>query len=454
MPWFDEQFASPLDEFLVGLKAGIEAWPAPRKPPRFLVAFSGGIDSTVLLVGLCRLGLAARLRAVHVDHGLQAQSALWSAHCAGVAEQLGVEYVATQVVVDRSAGIGQEAAAREARYAALEALLAPGEVLLTAHHADDQLETLLLRLFRGSGVRGMRGIIGYGEFGPGFLGRPLLKFTRATIAAQARGFGVAWIEDPTNAETRHDRNFLRRSVLPGVLERWPAAARNASRLAEQMCAAEQILDEVAATDAAGLATPWRIPRSTLAALASERQSNLLRYLVRRASLPIPSAKKLDEVRAAILDARPGTHPLVRWPGAEARVYREALYLLAPLPPPSPSGTVWPIGANASWRGPEGEVALERAEIGLPESWLDASLTVRFRVGHERFQPHGHGHRQTLKNWLRAKHVVPWMRDRVPLVYRADELVAIGDLWCAPGGASARADEPRWCVVWRDHPPIL
>ena len=256
-------------------------WASPQLPPRLTVAFSGGLDSTVLLAALCRLELPARVRAVHVDHGLHPQSAAWSAHCASTAAALGAEFVAARVAVDLTAGQGLEAAARDARYRVLGELLAPGEWLLTAHHGDDQLETLLLRLLRGTGVRGLRGIIAFGPFAGGSLGRPLLGFTREQLRAQALAWKLAWLEDPSNQEPRHDRNYLRLHVLPALLARWPSAVQHAERLAEQMSEAEQLLDAVAAEDARALAAPWHVPRAALAALAAGAAAQSVAVLAAR-----------------------------------------------------------------------------------------------------------------------------------------------------------------------------
>jgi len=456
MPWFDEHLPAPESApFLAALRSTIERWPAPAAAARFLVAFSGGLDSTLLLAALCRLGLRERLRAAHVDHALQPQSAEWSKHCTGIAAELRVEFTAVRVDVERAAGFGLEAAARDARYGALGTLLAPGEVLLTAHHADDQFETLLLRLLRGSGVRGLRGIIDFGPFGPGFLGRPLLGFTRAELREQALAWQLEWLEDPSNRESRHDRNFLRLAVLPQLLERWPAAAHNAVRLAEQMSEAEEILDTVAAADAATLVEPARLPQVVLAALAPPRQRNLLRHLVRRAGLAVPSAQKLDELRRALLDARREAQPWVRWPGGEGRVFRGQLYLLPALPPRSAPDYRAIVHARGQWTGPEGELAFVPAggEAGLPEAWFDEGLTLRFREGGERLRLLDRAHRQSLKHCFQAAGVVPWMRSRVPLLYRGEQLVAVGDLWLAHEVRLADAAEPRWRVRWTCHPPV-
>jgi tRNA(Ile)-lysidine synthase len=437
------------------LRATLERWAAAQWPPRVTVAFSGGLDSTVLLAALCRLGLPVPVRAAHVDHGLHEQSAEWTAHCARIAAAHGVELATVRVGVDRAAGLGLEGAAREARYGALAELLTPDEWLLTAHHADDQLETVLLRLLRGTGVRGLRGIIPFAPFAAGALGRPLLDFTRAQLRAQALEWNLRWIEDPSNEEPRHDRNYLRLRVLPALLARWPGAARRATRLAEQMGEAERLLDAVATEDARALAAPWHVPRTALAALEPARQRNLLRHLLRDISAGTPSARKLEELRTALLEAHPASHALVRWPGGEGRVFRDALYLGVPLPPGSPPEYAARVNFATGWEGPEGRVEWVAAHDGhgVPESWLAAGLTLRFREGGERFQPRGRQHHHSLKDLFQERGVVPWMRDRVPLLYRDATLVAIGDLWVGADVDLAAADEPRWRVRWTQHPPL-
>jgi len=456
MPSLTSHEQSQPDAFAARLRAVLDAWAQPHAPPRVTVAFSGGLDSTVLLATLCRLGLAARVRAAHVDHGLQPQSAEWGEHCARVATALGVELVSVRVAVDRASGEGLEAAAREARYGALRGLLLPGEWLLTAHHADDQLETVLLRMLRGTGVRGLRGIIAFGPFGVGWLGRPLLQFTRDELRAEAEARNLVWIDDPSNAEPRHDRNYLRLHVLPALRARWPAAAQHAQRMAEQASDAEALLEAIAAEDARTLAAPWHVPRAMLAALAPARQRNLLRHLLRLTGLDAPSARKIEELRRALLESRPESRARVRWPSGEGRVYREALHLIAPLPPASPPGYAAQLEAGRSWVGPEGRLSLvpSHAREGLPQSWLERGLTLKFRGGGERFRPRGRDHHHSLKHLFQESGVVPWMRDRVPLLYRGEDLAAIGDLWISADADAAPESEPRWRVQWTEHPAAL
>jgi tRNA(Ile)-lysidine synthase len=454
--WLDPDVVadSPIERIGACVRAALERWPPPADGARLVVAFSGGVDSTVLLAALARLKLRVPLRAAHVDHGLHPDSSAWSAHCEAVARALGVELVTVRVEVERQARFGLEAAARTARYAALANLLAEGDVLVTAHHGDDQLETVLLRIVRGSGVRGLRAIQERMPFGRGWLARPLLGCSRAEILAQARAWSLRWLEDPANRSLEHDRNFLRAEVVPRLVERWPSAARSAQRLAEQMADAERILDEVAARDAAAVMDPSKVSRAALEPLDVARQRNLLRHLVRRAGFEPPSAQKIDELRAALLGSRRDAQPRIRWAGVDARVFRGRLYLMHALPAASARGFAARLDKGERWVGPEGELEFEPlgAGPGLPESWLDDGVTLRFRGGGEVFKPLERAHHRSLKHWLQEAAIVPWMRTRIPLLFRADHLVAVADLWVADETRAA-SNEPRWRVVWSHHPPL-
>ena len=457
--------------FLERLRAALARLPVGGSP-RYAVAFSGGVDSTVLLAALAREVPTARLRALHIDHGLHPASAEWAAHCRREALALGIEFHVRPIVVD-AAGQGIEAAARAARYAALAELLAPGEVLLTAHHGDDQLETILLRLLRGAGVRGLTGIAEHGVLGRGDVARPLLDFSRAEITAQAARWELTWIEDPANAESRFDRAFVRARVVPVLKERWPAAERAAVGLARRMAEAERLLEDVAERDGADFGDLGRLPCAALRALTPERRRNVLRFAMRRLGLPTASAAQLAALDAALALAleRPDALSRVTWHGAEARIYREHLYLRTAARPAAGSGGETITAAErarasgapagrlaiaADWRGREGRLALAPADAedeAFPEDWVRAGLEVRFRAGGERFTPAHHAHRKTLKHWFQENGIVPWMRAHIPLLYRGDTLVGVADLCVSEDARRAPAGAARWRAVWTDHPPI-
>ena len=421
---------------------------------RWAVAFSGGADSTVLLTALTRLGLQSRLAALHIDHATHPASGDWTDDCRRVAAELGVEFRSKRVSVDAGAGRGFEAAAREVRYAALGELLAPDEVLLTAHHADDQLETLLLRMLRGSGVTGLGAIAPLRQLAGVNVGRPLLGFSRAQILEQAECWGLDWLEDPGNADPVHDRNFLRAEIVPRLTARWPAASRTAARLAGNMREADGLLEELAMVDLGQDASSASIDRERLRGFVPARQRNALRVAIRARGLPVPSASQLEELRRSLSVTRPDARTAVTWPGAEARVYRDRLYLLEPLAQPRPHSATARLAPNEPWEGVEGRLVLAPGDTpGLPDAWVQAGLEVRFRRGGERFKPLNRGQSRPLKSLFQEAGIVPWMRGRVPLIYRGDMIAAVGDLWTNDAARGESACGRWWRVTWTDHPPI-
>lgn len=429
----------------------------PGPPQKFAVAFSGGLDSTVLLAALCRLTPRPDVRALHVDHALHADSKAWERHCRAAAADLGAAFESRRCPVEPIPGESLEAQARQVRYRALEDLVTSGETLLTAHHADDQLETVMLRLFRGTGVRGLRGIARLQPFGTGYLARPLLGVPRSEILAAARAWGLEWIEDPSNRDSRFDRNYVRAELIPRIAARWPAAARTVGRAASQMAEAQQILDETALADATGAdATggPGRIECSVLRDLSPARRRNLLRHSLIRLGLPVPDTRQMDTLLDALEVRRRDARTRVQWPGGEARVYRDRLYLLEPLPAASPAGYTGEVSLARPWSGPEGKLRLVSGTgPGFPRNWAKLGFAVRFREGGERIRPMGRRHSRPLKKWLQEAGVPPWLRARIPLLYREDALVAVGDLWISAAAGEGGDDRPRSQVQWTNHLPL-
>jgi len=436
-------------DFTARFAAALTDLAIPEPPgPRLLVAFSGGLDSTVLLHALIATRGAERVVAAHVDHGLHADSARWAEQCRRVATDAGAGFLSRRLELGPDARGSLEAAAREARYRALADWAEPGDVVLTAHHADDQLETVLLRLMRGTGVRGLTAIHARAGFGDGTLIRPLLEFTRAEIRAEARRRGLAWLEDPSNVDRRFDRNYLRAECLPALLERWPSAGRMANRLAGQMAEAQELLTDLAQVDLAGVPDPACLPIERLEALDGAHRRNAIRFAIGALSLPLPSAAQLAEVEQA-LAARDDAVAIVRWPGAEARIYRRHLYLLAPQT--AAATHLSHVDAVNAWRGGEEELSLVATEgYGIPDHWARDGLEVRFRHGGERFRPHRSAHHKTLKHWFQEAGIVPWMRERVPLLYRDDRLIAVGDICLADDLPQSPELAPFWRPVWTGH----
>ncbi|MFI4914842.1 MAG: tRNA lysidine(34) synthetase TilS, partial [Steroidobacterales bacterium] len=284
------------------LAAQLQALLGPLARRRLCLGLSGGLDSTVLLSALAPLRARERfhLRALHVNHGLHVNAAQWAQRAAAQARRLRVRFELLPVEVRPLRGASLEALAREARYAALRARLSPGEVLLTAHHLDDQLETLLLALLRGSGLKGLACMPQLAPFGPGLHARPLLPIARAQLEAYAHAQGLSWSEDESNADERFDRNYLRRRVIPAIRLRWPAAAAGANRSASLLAEAQRLLEQAAqpmlaqAIDGAALRVP------VLRRLQVPQRRLLLRTWLTRRGLPLPDQRRLQELTGPVL----------------------------------------------------------------------------------------------------------------------------------------------------------
>lgn len=441
MPFSAERLAQRLDA----------ADPGWRTAPLAL-ALSGGLDSTALLHALAALAARESLtfRALHVDHGLQAGSGAWAEACRAACRAAGAALEVIELRLVPVRGESVEARARDARYAALAERLAEGERLLTAHHRDDQLETVLIQLLRGAGVAGLAAMPARAALGRGWQLRPLLDVGREELAAYARQHGLAWQEDPMNSAERFDRAYLRTRVLPAIRERWPSAAETVSRSSRHLAEAARLLDEVAEGDASGVIDDGRLSLSTLSRLPRDRQVNLLRWWIREVGLRPPPAARLDSALPAFLAARPDGAPALRWEDGEVRRYRGRLYAMTPLPGPPPLPTAGQAVELGNGLGRFELVSGEQGglrQAGLPR------VSIRFRAGGESLRPHPARPRKRLKDLCQEAGIVPWMRERLPLVFAGDRLAAVGDLWIDAEFA-AGAGEPAWKPVWEARPRIF
>jgi tRNA(Ile)-lysidine synthase len=421
-------------------------------PSRWLIAFSGGVDSTVLLHAMSVLQSTTDIVAVHVNHGLQDDSDLWESHCRQVANDLGVGFIAKKVEVDESSESGPEAAARQARYAALLVLVEDGDCLMSGHHEDDQAETLLLNLMRGSGPAGLAGIGAAQSFGRGQLWRPMLGINGDEIRAYAEENELRWIEDPSNVDTRFDRNFLRQEVMPLLASRWPAAANRLRRSANLVSEASELLNQLADIDLADCGAPSRLHLPAIRSLSPARQRNVLRRSVRLSGLPPPPATRLYQAVHELIPARVDAQPLVEWQGVELRRFRDEIFVLPAIHSIANGGisTIGPGEPTASLGGAMGALALVSHEkSGLAADVVAGGLEIRFRAGGEHIRIGEQGATRKLKKLLQEEGILPWMRDRIPLLYKGDELVAVGDLWLS----AEHLDTTGYTVEWTGKPML-
>ncbi len=426
---------------LAELERALAAWPSGA----LRVAVSGGLDSTALLHALAALP-AARARglgAIHVDHGLHPGSARWAERVAAHSRALDVPLRVQRVQVERGAGLGPEGAAREARHAAFADALHPGEILVAAHHADDQAETVLLRLLRAAGPEGLRGMRALRPFACGWLARPWLGVRRDAIRAYATAQGLSWIEDPSNADPTMDRNWLRIEVMPRIAARWPHASTALARSAA-------LLEAVAARDARALdaelglrvgGDPAAIDAADLAALDDAHRGALLRRWVQGLGLPPPDARALGEIARRLAVPRDDAAAVVRWIGAELRIWRGSLHVMAPLPPA-------PVAWSLNWDG-RGALALPTGgTLRLDGAIAPLPLRVAGRVGGERIVLSPRRPSQSVKHALQSLGLPPWRRARAPLLWHDDALWAVGD-WLLSGACrdwlAAHGARLRWTV---------
>lgn len=431
------------------------------------VAYSGGLDSSVLLwlAAAYARQHQVRIEAMHVHHGLSANADDWRVHCERVCRALGVALHVSTVSI-RGDGIGIEAAARSARYAALgQACRARNvPVLLTAHHEDDQAETVLLQLLRGAGVAGLSGM-GDGEPRPALLGagvllaRPLLDMPRAELEAIALQNGLQWVNDESNHDDRYRRNALRHQVLPVLEQAVPGCAHRIARSARHLQSAQTLLDELAGIDLAHCAEQGgaALKIAALRQLSPPRTDNLLRYWLSRHGVRMPSSAQLDQLRQQMLQAAPGQHPVVRIDTVALQRTAGLLEIhpLAELTPEPRAGA--PAALQLCWQGEEviavpswhGRLGFQHsAGPGVPESLLRAAtLTLRPRQGQERVKLAPNRPSRTLKNLFQEAAIPAGRRLHLPLLFLGDEL------WLASGlginlHCSALAPGPGMTVCWQ------
>lgn len=410
---------------------------------RWVVAYSGGGDSQALLHALVNGAAGTRaVRAVHVHHGLQPDADAWADRCSTHCAAWGVEFEVVRLNARARAGDSPEARARELRYRALRQGLARGDALLTAHHADDQAETLLLQLLRGAGPAGLAAMPAIVPFGTGWHVRPLLPLRRTALRAYLERFGLDWIEDPSNQEWKTPRNYLRHRVMPLIEAYWPAATVTLGRAAALQAETQGLLMHLGRRDleAASHSLSGVLDVDALRALPDARLHNAVRVWLSDKGLPLPSRQRLSSLRR-MLEARVDGRAQLCWPGAELRRYRDGVYAGAPLPRHDPTVVIdWDPSQPMDLPG----VGMRLCAEDLRCDWrglksAGARFTIRFRSGGERCRPSPRGAARALKTLLQEAGVPPWLRDRIPLLYADQRLIEVVGHWVCHGGAGREAN---------------
>ena len=414
------------------------------------VALSGGLDSCLLLTLAVQVCEQAErpLRAIHINHGLQAAASTFEAHCRALCERANVPLTVAEVAVDTQ-GEGIEGAARNARYEAFFATLPAGDTLWLAQHQDDQAETFLLAALRGSGVRGLAGMPYRRDAHAITLLRPWLTVGRAALEKAAQSLDLCWCEDPTNRDISLDRNRLRHRVLPTLRERWPGADEALASSAQHASEADTLLSEYAQQELQALLTidgqcvdNQYLNAAALSARLRPRQRLLVRTLCQQQGLPTPPQKRLESLLDQ-LTAKVDAQVCVEWQGAQARLWRQRLYLMAPLEPLP----AWEV----SWDGqtpletPIGPLGWQVSSLPTPSQASSQLLRVTWRQGGEVIQLPTRG-RRDVKRLLQEAEVPPWERGRLVVIMQASACIGViappGKLlWQAEGARFIRQTFP-------------
>lgn len=425
------------------------------QPPAstYLVGFSGGADSTALLHALKQLEgrLATPVRAVHINHGIHADSDQWQEHCVSFCQQHAIALQCRKVKLAGDTGKGMEAEARQLRYQAMSALLGPGDQLLTAHHADDQAETLLLNLMRGSGVDGLSAMPQSRPLASGVLLRPLLDFENSALISYLQEKGVIWLEDPSNQLVNHDRNFIRHEILPLLENRWPGVNKRLLLTRNAMGEARSLLERLADEY---LAQYLRHPLVLQVAVQLEQDPALFKLAIRRwlkqAGLPSIPARSLESLHGQVFKSVDGHKVQVQWGGCRLRLYQQQLWLqegVEVLPCPDID---WPDNLTCMQLGHDiGKLSL----AGLNTSGPPAGFKVSNRQNCPQFTIKQGGHHKRMKKLLQSAGIPGWLRDSIPLCLLNGELVVIGD-WCFDDRFASWMSENGISLSWKPENPLL
>ena len=426
---------------------------------RIAVAFSGGLDSSVLLHSLVSIPeFKERVFAIHVNHGLSPNSQSWIKHCEKFCRVLGVNFIPLTIELENSKT--NENILRKARYEAFFSCLEKGDVLCTAHHQDDHIETILFRILRGTGIKGLAGIEKYSQIEGIDLIRPLISYSKKDLLDYGNKFNVNWIEDESNEDLSISRNFIRKKVIPNLKnDNWPEYKNSISYLSSKAKEANEILDEIAFLDLKRCASESldRLSILKIKELSHARAMNVLfTWLGINTHLGV-SNKITDQVYKSIVLASENSNPVVtfgkRGESGSFQIRRFNNFLRhLPLTETETLSNkkVWKWNTNNPLELPTGTLSMQLSlGKGISTQLTEPGISIKGRIGGERCKPEGRSKSQKLKKLFQEYRVPPWVRDRIPLVYVGDQLAAVSDLWVCEEFV-AKKDERGIVLSWADN----
>ena len=421
---------------------------------KYWIACSGGMDSCVLLhlFYLNKDRIKQDIEVIYVNHKLQKKNDEWEVFCEHLCQSYGLKFSGLKLTALRPKEKSVEEWAREQRYNLIAECIGNDDILFTAHHQDDQIETFFLHVLRGSGPRGLVSMPVIREFSKGYLVRPLLDITRCELHDYAKQHKLEWHNDPSNQDSRFNRNFLRNEILPLIQGRWPSYRKSVNRLIRHQQEVKLLLDEIAEEDfkKTYIQTTRGIDLNQISSLSDSRKKNLISFWLKKLDFNLPGSKHLEQILTDIFTASEDSNPCVNWDGVQIRRYRNVMYAIEPMSEHNFSEKYqWDLKKSLQVLD-DSLIASPVRGKGLTKKCIkDDIVEIRYRQGGEKIHPQNQNISKTVKQLFQEKGVLPWYRDRIPLVYIEGQLALIPGL-CIDEKFCAKNNEVAWNIEWTGY----
>ncbi|MAS81299.1 MAG: tRNA lysidine(34) synthetase TilS [Legionellales bacterium] len=416
------------------------------------IACSGGMDSSVLLhlVFSHREKIGKSFGVIYVDHGIQRQSDEWGDFCRSQCDYYGLSF--TQININEKVPkcSSVEAWARKKRYELIAQVMNKGDLLFTAHHQDDQVETFFLQALRGAGPRGLSSMPIYKDIANATHVRPLLNYCRSELKLYAEENRLSWQVDPSNMDTKFDRNYLRHSVIPVFEKRWSSYRKTILRSLEHQQECASLMREIGLEDFKNVSHKKQLSLNLLRNFSVTRQKNIIFIWLQKLELESPNSKHINQIISDLINSKSDNENCVNWKNIEVRKYKKLLYAFRRKHKNIDS-------INLKWEIPSplkimNETLIVKTEIGCglsKKNIENKNISVQYRVGGEKLRLNNFSKSKTVKQLFQERGVLPWERDRFPMIYVNGMLVAIPGM-CTDIGYLAADDEPSWKIVWSGY----
>ena len=397
-----------------------------KKYNQFLVAYSGGSDSTALLYFANKMAkkYKVEIRAIHVNHNLNADSVDWENHCKYFCKKLNIPIIIKSINIVLKPGESIEERAREERYRVISSHANSKTIMMTAHHANDQSETFLYQLLRGSGVKGLSAMPDFKKILNGYHSRPFLNISKNTLMELVNFKELKYVIDNSNDNTKFSRNYIRKEILPKIKERWPSYSSTISRAANNVADAEKLNRDLAEIDIQNflLSDDNKISTS-VKNLDDYRFNNVIRFWIKKNNFRMPSLEQIYSIYLNVLNAGNDKTPFFSCSEYEIRRHNDYIEIMKPLKKHDSSKiynwkfeenlVISNLSVNLSWKNLEERLGYN----------LNKDVEVKFREGGKSIEL---SKNKNLKDYMRENKIPPWKRDRTLLIYIDKELKIIWD----------------------------